>query len=56
MIDKTRLRMQYLIGFLNGLSKSGSYDYGLEKEYKARLDELERLTNEDTVDKNSSYT
>lgn len=56
MIDKTRLRIQYLVGFLNGLNKDNRCSYELEIEYKARLDELERLTNEDTVDKNSSDT
>ena len=52
MVNDIQLRRQYLIGFLDGLCKSDDYDtYDLEQKYRARLDELDRLIeNEDTID------
>lgn len=53
-----QLRIQYLIGFLDGLNKADAYNtYHLEEEYKARLDELKRLeNNENTINEGNSNT
>lgn len=58
MISNVQLRRQYLIGFLDGLCKAERGDtYYIEQEYKSRLDELDRLIeNENTIDEGNSDT